>query len=91
MTEKNVTVNNKAGIHCRPSSAILTAVEDFPDVEFEICSSKGETNLSSILGLLAIGLQYGDEVTVKAEGPDEEAACEKIAGLFAYEFDFPPQ
>jgi phosphocarrier protein len=91
MVEKTVTINNKAGIHCRPSSVILQEVEKFPGHTFEVTSDKGSCGLSSILELLAIGLQFGDKVTVKVSGPDEEKACEKFAELFAYEFDFPPQ
>ncbi|OGV48160.1 MAG: hypothetical protein A2X49_09005 [Lentisphaerae bacterium GWF2_52_8] len=90
MVEKTVKIKNKAGIHCRPSSAILTAVEDFKGHHFEIITDKGNTDLTSILGLLALGLQFGDTVTVKARGPNEAAACNRIASLFEYEFDFPP-
>ena len=91
MTEKTVKINNKAGIHCRPSSAILTAVEDFQGNVFDIVTEKGKIELNSILNLLALGLQCGDSVTVKVSGPREKEACEKIAGLFEYEFDFPPR
>ena len=35
MVEKKVTVKNKAGIHCRPSSVIITVIEQFPEVEFD--------------------------------------------------------
>ena len=88
MQEKTVTVRNKAGIHCRPSSAILVAAGKFPGVRFEVVAERGKTELKSILDLLALGLQRGDMVTVRAEGADEQAACEKIAELFATEFDF---
>lgn len=88
MREKTVMIRNKAGIHCRPSSAIMLAAADFPGTSFLVTTAGGTTELKSILDLLALGLQQGDRVTVRATGADEEAACEKIAGLFEKEFDF---
>lgn len=90
MAQKTVTVKNRDGIHCRPSSAILTAAMEFPDTQFHVNSDKGEAELCSILSLLSLGLQKGDQVTISATGSDAEAACEKLAGLFEFEFDFPP-
>jgi len=91
MAEKTVTIKNRDGIHCRPSSAILTAVAEFPGVQFQVICDHGDSDLSSILSLLSLGLQKGDEISITATGENAEAACEKIAGLFEFEFDFPPR
>ncbi len=91
MVEQTVTVQNEAGIHCRPSSEILLAVQKFPDCSFFIKTSKGDTELTSMLSLLGLGLCKGDEVTVSVEGEKEKEACDTIAALFAYNFDFPPR
>lgn len=91
MTEKVATIHNRDGIHCRPSSAILTAVGEYPDTEFLVVCDRGESDLGSILSLLSLGLQKGDEVTITVTGKDEESACQRIADLFEFEFDFPPR
>ena len=91
MVEKTVTVKNEAGIHCRPSSEIMTAVQKFPDCSFHLTTSKGEADLTSILSLISLGLGKGDTVTVRVEGEEKEKACAEITALFEYEFDFPPQ
>ncbi|MBO5201633.1 MAG: HPr family phosphocarrier protein [Lentisphaeria bacterium] len=88
MESKTVIIRNKAGIHCRPSSAIMTVAAKFPGHEFAATSSRGKVNLNSILDLLSMGLQKGDEVTIEVNGPNEKEACEKLAELFATEFDF---
>ncbi len=91
MKERVVTIRNKAGIHCRPSSAILTVImNEFPWTRFTICTPDGETQLSSILNLIAQGLQCGQSVTLRVEGKEEDAAIAKVGDLFEYEFDFPP-
>ena len=92
MIEKTVTVKNRAGIHCRPSSAILLAAMEFTDDhQVKISCQHGECALKSILELLALGLQQGDIVTIAVSGPRETELCEKLAELFAFEFDFPPR
>ena len=91
MATKTVTIRNRDGIHCRPSSAILSAVAEYGNTKFLLQSDKGESDLGSILSLLCLGLQRGDKVTISATGDREEEACTKIADLFEFEFDFPPR
>ena len=50
-----------------------------------------ETELNSILTLISLGLTVGSKAVLRAEGPDEEKAIERIGDLFEYEFDFPPR
>lgn len=92
MKEKTVKINNHAGIHCRPASTILNAIGEFPDHLFVIAfPSREDTELNSILSLIALGLQRGDTLTLRVSGAQEELACEKIGKLFETEFDFPPR
>jgi len=69
----------------------MMVVQQYPDCEFHLKSTKGDSDLSSILSLIVLALGKGDEVTLAVEGGREEDACEKVAGLFEYEFDFPPR
>jgi len=92
MKEKTVKINNQAGIHCRPASAILNAISEFPDHEFIVSlPGREDTELNSILSLIALGLQSGDRITLRVSGADEANACDKISALFEFEFDFPPR
>ncbi len=92
MVEKTVKIINQAGIHCRPSSAILNKIQKFPDCVFTVLAKgRDSVELNSILSLIALGLHCGDEVTIQATGKNEEEAIGEIAELFATEFDFPPR
>ena len=91
MVAKKVVIKNRAGIHCRPSSAIMAEVDKFPDVSFELRAESGTASMHSILELLALGLQQGDEATLHATGKNEAEAIEIIAAAFEREYDFPPQ
>ena len=90
MQERLVTIRNKAGIHCRPSSVILNTIsKEFPDHRFEVIADGANTELNSILALISLGLSCGTQVVVRVEGADEENALKRIGDLFEYEFDFP--
>ena len=90
MQERLVTIRNKAGIHCRPSSVILNTIsKEFPDHRFEVISEGIPTELNSILALISLGLSCGTQVVLQVEGVDEEKAVQRIGDLFEYEFDFP--
>ena len=93
MKERIFTVRNKAGIHCRPSSVILNTINKaFPYHKFSVETGDGQnTELNSILTLISLGLTVGSKAVLRAEGPDEEKAIERIGDLFEYEFDFPPR
>ena len=93
MKERIFTVRNKAGIHCRPSSVILNTInKEFPYHKFSVETGDGQnTELNSILTLISLGLTVGSKAVLRAEGPDEEKAIDRIGDLFEYEFDFPPR
>ena len=93
MQTRNITIRNSAGIHCRPSSVILNAVNaEFADHEFTLTNSRGEScELNSIMGLLALCLTCGEKAVLTAAGADEVNAADKIAALLEKEYDFPPQ
>ncbi len=89
MASKTVKVRNDAGIHCRPSSMILLAAQSFSNCKIRIKTQKGDSDLKSILSLISLGLEKGEDVTVEADGEDAERVCGRIAELFANDFDFP--
>lgn len=91
MISQKITVSNSAGIHCRPASRIMQKAIEFSDCELTLKSSKGDTDLSSILGLISLGLEKGDEVVIYVSGASEEKACKELSELFAFDFDYPPR
>jgi phosphocarrier protein len=90
MVRKQAVIKNSMGIHCRPSAVILNATSDY-DGECRVIADSGETDLNSVMGLLALGLQQGDAITIEIEGPDEESFCQQLVELFETQFDFPPR
>ena len=90
MISMNATVRNAQGIHCRPAAVIIKEANGYPGI-VKAHNGKGESDLRSVMGLLALGLDQGSEVTISVTGPSEEEHCRKFVALFETHFDFPPR
>jgi phosphocarrier protein len=86
MTEKIVTVRNRAGIHARPAALIVQTAGRF---ESKILFKKEneEINAKSIMGIITLGASYNTEITIEADGSDEQNAVEALATLFENRFE----
>ncbi|MBR6321683.1 MAG: HPr family phosphocarrier protein [Lachnospiraceae bacterium] len=47
--------------------------------EIHLTDGERRMNAKSIMGMMALGLALGDEVTIEANGPDEEEAAYAMA------------
>ncbi len=90
MFEATAVVQNKAGIHCRPSAILVKEGMGYPG-EILVTAPSGTCTLTSALELIMLGLECGTEVAIRVDGPDEEAFGKKLVELFETHFDFPPQ
>ena len=77
MIETPVIVGHEDGIEGRPI-ALLVQVASQHDSTVYLESEGKKVNAKSIMGMMSLALQEGDEVTVVAEGEDEEKAAEGI-------------
>lgn len=86
MTEKQVTIHNRAGIHARPAALIVQTASKFSSKVF-LKKDHETINAKSIMGIITLGAGYNSELTISAEGPDEENAVETVARLFENRFE----
>ena len=77
MKKKKVTVNVKADIDARPIAMLVQVASQFDSSVYIDCDEK-HVNAKSIMGMMALGLDAGEEVTVSANGEDETEAMSKI-------------
>jgi len=86
MTERIVTIINRAGIHARPAAVIVQAVKNYKaNIYFE--KGKDRINAKSIMGILTLAAVYGAEIKIIADGEDETEAVETIVRLFETKFE----
>jgi phosphocarrier protein HPr len=85
MTERVVTIQNKNGLHARPSAEIVKAAANFKS-EITLIRDDLEVNGKSIMGVMMLAAEYGSELVVRCDGPDEQAALDALAALIASDF-----
>jgi len=78
--EATTTVINEYGIHMRPGMQITDIANKF-DSDITITAKGQEVNGKSILEVTMLGVTCGDDITIKADGEDEEEAVPAIIQL----------
>ena len=93
MIKKSVKVNIPTGLEAR-SVAIAVQIASRYDSEmyFEVDTKK--VNAKSIMGMMTLGINVGEKVTVNVNGPDEAAAMEEmekyLSAFSAFRHRLPP-
>ena len=90
MVEIPSIIRNTAGIHCRPSAVIIKEAMNYPGI-IRVTANSRESDLRSVMSLLALGLHQGATLTIQVSGPNEETFCRKLVALFQTRFDYPPR
>ncbi|MBA2548440.1 MAG: HPr family phosphocarrier protein [Burkholderiaceae bacterium] len=85
MITRDFRINNKLGLHARPS-AHLTQVASRFESEVFIAKAGRRVNAKSIMGVMMLAAGPGSTVTVDADGPDELNAIAAIGDLIASGF-----
>jgi phosphocarrier protein len=86
MIEQIVQVKNRAGIHARPASLIVAAINKMKSqVYFEVDSR--QIDAKSILGVITLGAAYGTKIKITADGADEQEAVNVLMHLFETKFE----
>jgi phosphocarrier protein len=86
MIEKRITVSNRAGIHARPSAILVQLTKNFKS-NIYLEKNGDRINGKSIMGIITLGASFGTELTIIAEGEDEEDAVDAIVRLFKSKFE----
>lgn len=77
MLKKSMKIQLKNGLEARPI-AVLVQVASQHESTVYIESEGKKVNAKSIMGMMSLGLDSGEEVTVIADGKDEEEAVANI-------------
>ena len=77
MLKKSMKIQLKNGLEARPV-AVLVQVASQHESSVYIESEGKKVNAKSIMGMMSLGLDSGEEVTVIADGKDEEEAVANI-------------
>jgi phosphocarrier protein len=78
--EKLVSIKNASGLHARPAGMFVKKAAEFKST-VEVVAKGKTVNAKSIMGIMSLGLAQGEEITVVANGEDQEAAVAALVEL----------
>ena len=77
MIEKSIRIQLEGGLEARPIALLVQEASKY-DSTIYIQSGDKRVNAKSIMGMMSLGLDNGEELVVSAEGTDEAEAVEGI-------------
>lgn len=85
MVSNMVKVQNTVGLHARPATFFIQRANEFKSSVW-IEKDERRVNAKSLLGVLSLGIIKGSNVTVIADGGDEDEAVKVLAELIKSNF-----
>ena len=86
MVTKEVVIQNQVGLHARPATFFIQKANEYK-ASIWIEKDERRVNAKSLLGVLSLGITKGTNVTIIADGADEEAAVNGLIQLVASNFE----
>ena len=77
MMTKKMTIKIPTGLEARPVAVLVQVASRYDSSIYIECEDK-KVNAKSIMCMMSLGIAAGEEVTVIANGADEQNAIEEI-------------
>jgi phosphocarrier protein len=86
MVLRTLTILNRTGLHARPAALFAQAAGRFSST-IRVLKGSQQADARSVLALMLLAAGQGMEVTIEADGEDEEAAVTALAEMLQSDFD----
>ena len=86
MTEAEVEIVNRLGLHARPSARVSALAVKF-EAEVWLTKNGRRVNAKSIMGVMMLAAARGATLKIEADGPDEADAVAALRELIGSGFD----
>lgn len=77
MISQTAKIVNKLGLHARPSALLVTTASKFQS-EVHFTKNGLRVNGKSILGVMMLAAEFGSDLLIEINGPDEQQALDAI-------------
>jgi catabolite repression HPr-like protein len=78
MIKKTMTVQLPSGLEARPVALLVQVASQYDDCSIYVEADNKKVNAKSIMGMMTLALAPGEQVTVSADGANEEKAIQSI-------------
>lgn len=82
MQEFTYTIQDPQGVHARPAGELAKLAKRYSDTIISVLKGDQGVKATQLLKLMSLGIRAGDQVTVRAEGPSEQAAIAALKDFF---------
>jgi phosphocarrier protein len=87
MAERTVRIGSSHGLHARPAK-LFTQAASSSGASVTLAKGSGKpVNAASILGVISLGVDHGDVVTLTADGDNAEKVLDDLAELLGTNHD----
>ncbi|KQO97361.1 HPr family phosphocarrier protein [Leifsonia sp. Leaf264] len=84
---RSVRIGSEHGLHARPAKLFTQAVGE-SGAKVTIAKGDGRpVNAASILAVIALGIDHGDEVTLTVDGDDAATVLDRLVDLLLTDHD----
>ncbi|MBO4697452.1 MAG: HPr family phosphocarrier protein [Lachnospiraceae bacterium] len=77
MISKDMTIRIPSGLEARPVALLVQVASRYDSSIYVECGNK-KVNAKSIMGMMSLAIPAGTNITVTADGADEQAAMKGI-------------
>jgi len=78
--ERTVTLGSKSGLHARPAGVFVQHAKGFQS-QITLAKNDKTVNGKSILSVLTLGAEQGDQVVLIVNGDDAQSAMNELVPL----------
>ena len=84
---RTVRIGSSHGLHARPAKLFAQAAKE-SGIPVTIAKDSGKpVNAASILGVISLGINQGDEITLAAEGEGAETTLDSLVEIITTDQD----
>ena len=82
MLTKETIIQSENGLHTRPAAQFVKSAKEFKS-SITITANGKSASAKSLFKLQTLGLSKGSQITITADGEDEELALETLINLLS--------
>jgi phosphocarrier protein len=87
MHQRRATIGSSVGLHARPAATFARAAAESGVPVTIAAGDRGPVSAASMLSVMTLGVEFGQEVVLAAEGPGAEEALDALAVLLESDLD----
>jgi len=78
MVERKININSRTGLQSKSAAIFIQKASNYKS-DIWIVKGERKANAKSLLGVLSLGIGPGEQLSISAEGVDEEQAVAEIS------------